>query len=303
LKGVRQLSRKKFIESHGGTANNWRTDFSFVNHAAKFVIFGAWDTHTQEGRSLILDKDWEQNKKGRKQAGYIQALEHIRLVAEEGYQLKTFPIIEDVDYVDATDSGKTSIKEFIQTLTDMTLNFTDDKWYAEGAHKPEYSAKPIEKEAVDLLEIANLAIEKTEKEKLIMCRVGQGQFRKNVIDIWGNGETCALTGINIAEMLVASHIIPWAKCEDNKQRLDGVNGILLCSHVDKLFAKHLITFEKQRMRYIIKIAHSLDLALLKSISIEKGLELAIARMHPRLQLRFDEYILEHNKVFAMKDVK
>lgn len=295
------LTRKKFIESYGAKANNWRTDWSFVNHEEKLVIFGAWDTYTEGERSLILHKDWVTNKKGRKQSGYIQSIEHIRLIEEQGYQLKTFPIIEDLDFVDETDSGRASIKTFIETLTDMTLRFTGDEWYAEGAHKPEHSLKALTGEAQEFLDIFNSDIGQTEKESLVMSRIGQGKFRKNVTDVWGNGEQCALTGINIREMLIASHILPWAKCTDNNQRLDGANGILLCSHVDKLFDKHLITFEKQRMRYVIKISSSLDLGLLRSIGIENGLELAIARMHPRTQLRFDEYILAHNDGYRINN--
>jgi hypothetical protein len=293
------LTRKKFIESYGATANNWRTDWSFVNHDEKLVIFGAWDTHTEGDRCLILHMDWITNKKGRKQPGYTQSIEHIRLINEQGYQLKTFPIIEDLDFVDETDSGRASIKEFIETLTDMSLRFTGDKWYAEGRHKPEHSSKSSTGEAQEFLDIFNLDVGQTEKESLVLSRIGQGKFRKNVIDVWGNGEQCALTGINIREMLIASHIFPWAKCNDNTQRLDGANGILLCSHVDKLFDKHLITFEKQRSRYVVKISNTLDLGLLRSIGIESGLELSIARMHPRTQLRFDEYIVEHNKTFEI----
>ena len=75
------------------------------------------------------------------------------------------------------------------------------------------------------------------------------------------------------------------------------NGILLCAHVDKLFDKHLITFVKQRNRYVIKIALQLDLVQLKSIGIESGLELGIAQMHPQYQLRFDEHLLVHNAQF------
>ncbi|MCZ8485692.1 HNH endonuclease signature motif containing protein [Vibrio lentus] len=64
----------------------------------------------------------------------------------------------------------------------------------------------------------------------------------------GNGECCALTLTSVREILIASHIVPWSKCESDEQRLDGANGILLCAHIDKLFDAHLLTFIKKRLK-------------------------------------------------------
>lgn len=44
------------------------------------------------------------------------------------------------------------------------------------------------------------------KLALVNARIGQGEFRKNVIELWGNGEKCAITMIDIRELLIASHI-------------------------------------------------------------------------------------------------
>jgi predicted restriction endonuclease len=51
-----------------------------------------------------------------------------------------------------------------------------------------------------------------------------------------------VTGFNKLEVLVASHIFPWATASD-EQRLDVHNGILLSPTYDALFDRHLITFE------------------------------------------------------------
>jgi len=47
----------------------------------------------------------------------------------------------------------------------------------------------------------------------------------------------------VRDVLTASHIIPWA--EDEALRLEGSNGILLCAHVDRLFDRHLISFDDE----------------------------------------------------------
>ena len=86
------MSRKQFIESQGATCKNWNWSWSFFNEAEKFIIFGAWDIHDSGNTNLILSEDWVTNGKGNKSLGYKQSREHIRLIEEENYQLKTFPM-------------------------------------------------------------------------------------------------------------------------------------------------------------------------------------------------------------------
>ena len=49
-------------------------------------------------------------------------------------------------------------------------------------------------------------------------------------------------GINIEEVLIASHIKPWADSDCN-EKLSSCNGLLLCPNHDKLFDKFLISFD------------------------------------------------------------
>ncbi|QLH69154.1 HNH endonuclease signature motif containing protein [Aeromonas veronii] len=43
-------------------------------------------------------------------------------------------------------------------------------------------------------------------------------------------------------MLIASHIKPWSKRDNNAERLYGSNALLLSPHIDKLFERGWITF-------------------------------------------------------------
>ena len=79
----------------------------------------------------------------------------------------------------------------------------------------------------------------TVREALIEARIGQGAYRARLLEIWDG--RCALTGCDLKEVLIASHAKPWAECS-NKERLDEYNGLLLASHVDKLFDCGLISF-------------------------------------------------------------
>ncbi len=76
----------------------------------------------------------------------------------------------------------------------------------------------------------------------IKTRVNQFVFRQIVL---ANYECkCAITGIDIPELLVASHIVPWA--ENKKERLNPENGICLSSLFDKAFDRGLIGFDEDR---------------------------------------------------------
>lgn len=132
---------------------------------------------------------------------------------------------------------------------------------------------------------------------LVNARVGQGEFRSNVIKTWGNGERCALTFVDIREMLVASHIKAWSECASTNERLDGANGILLCAHIDKLFDRHLITFIKTGHRYLLKMHPSLNKSQLKALGINDGDELMTSRLDLEMHARFDEYLGHHNRKF------
>ena len=79
----------------------------------------------------------------------------------------------------------------------------------------------------------------TEKYQLVMSRVGQGQYRKN-LELHEVG--CRVTGITDGRFLTASHIKPWSKSNDF-EKLDGNNGLLLSPHVDRLFDRGYISFE------------------------------------------------------------
>jgi hypothetical protein len=80
----------------------------------------------------------------------------------------------------------------------------------------------------------------TEAERLVVQRLGQDLFRKALMNYW-NGR-CPITGITDSALLRASHIIPWAECANDDQRLDVHNGLLLSALWDSAFDAGLISF-------------------------------------------------------------
>ncbi len=74
------------------------------------------------------------------------------------------------------------------------------------------------------------------KIREVKTRINQNVFRQIVVANYSC--KCAITGIDIPELLVASHIIPWSKNED--ERLNPENGICLSSLYDRAYDKGLI---------------------------------------------------------------
>jgi hypothetical protein len=83
----------------------------------------------------------------------------------------------------------------------------------------------------------------TEVERIVKERVGQGYFRRALLDFWDG--RCPVTGITDEPLLRASHIVPWAKCRSDEERLDVFNGLLLAVHWDAAFDSGLVSFDDE----------------------------------------------------------
>lgn len=90
------------------------------------------------------------------------------------------------------------------------------------------------------LEKATTEKDKTQIQRLINARRGQGEFRNGVLKRYPQ---CPISGVDMPELLIASHIKPWRDCNDN-ERLDRYNGLMLAPHIDALFDNGLITFKE-----------------------------------------------------------
>ncbi len=134
-----------------------------------------------------------------------------------------------------------------------------------------------------------LAPELTETERSYIrnARVGQGQFRKDLLAKYGG--KCPVTGIEQDQLLIASHIKPWKVCT-NRERLDSSNGVLLSALVDRLFDKGLITFSEDGFTIVSPRLSSSDRA---KCGIERW---------KRLQLeRKSKLFMEYHRTVEFKD--
>ena len=112
-------------------------------------------------------------------------------------------------------------------------NGVEDESTGPGISDPFAEIAEVEEELSELSE--------TERETVILARIGQGVFRDLLVEAWEG--KCAVTGAGFKPALVASHIKPWVAAT-NKERLDPLNGLLLIGTLDRLFDGGFITFNE-----------------------------------------------------------
>lgn len=72
-------------------------------------------------------------------------------------------------------------------------------------------------------------------------RVNQGFFRKMLLATYQT--QCCVCGLNVPDVLRASHIVAWSKDEEN--RMNPANGLCLSATYDAAFDCHLISFDEE----------------------------------------------------------
>lgn len=126
-----------------------------------------------------------------------------------------------------------------------------------------------------------------EQLRLVKTRTNQSFFRQSVLSSYNS--TCCLTGIDIPELLVASHIIPWSK--DEKNRLNPQNGLCLNNLHDKAFDRGLISFDDN---YQLILSNKIKTKKTKYFLDLEGKKMTLPKKFlPSIE--FLEY--HHNKVF------
>ena len=124
-------------------------------------------------------------------------------------------------------------------------------------------------------------IKMTEKDSIVKSRIGQGIFRKGLIEYWHG---CAISQCPLTWMLIAYHIKPWRDA-DNQERLDPYNGLLLLPNYDKLFDLGYISFN---LKGKIMYSRLLDKFDRETIGLTNNLHLV------KLEEQHLKYLKYHN---------
>lgn len=143
----------------------------------------------------------------------------------------------------------------------------DKALWKEFAANPESVAAGAEEAVARLVpamsaenEAIELPVGETEVARTVRVRRVQSFFRAAVLTSYG--KCCAISGLAVPDLLVASHIIPWGTSVE--RRADPTNGLCLNALFDRAFDRGLITIDEDNRvvvsRKLADAAQRADLA-------------------------------------------
>lgn len=140
----------------------------------------------------------------------------------------------------------------------------------------------LENELLDIIpdEIFN-DMEETEKLIWTKVRIGHSKLKEILVK---KDRCCKICGLSDERFLIASHIKPWSK-SNNQERLDLNNVLLLCPHHDSAFDKGYITFDREG-QILISSELTFETRALLNLNPENKIELTYKQ---------SEYIQWHKK--------
>lgn len=165
----------------------------------------------------------------------IAVLEAVReLVKEEVRKMRE-------EHPNIFDYGKPNQKSYpLKGFCTAAVTSLIDYAQYEGAEMIVAKEENPHKISIKLIKFFDITKEGEDVVSQTKSRRGQEYFRRMILTNYGGH--CALTGIDIPQLLLASHIIPWSDKEHKQDRLNPCNGICLSALYDKAFDKGLITF-------------------------------------------------------------
>lgn len=101
---------------------------------------------------------------------------------------------------------------------------------------------------------------KSEKPATVMTRLYQSFFRRAILSSYES--SCCICGIDLPQLLVASHIVPWSEKEET--RTDPENGLCLCALHDKAFDRGLMSLNNS---YAIMLSPTIKKSKTKAVKL------------------------------------
>ena len=138
-------------------------------------------------------------------------------------------------------------------------------------------------------EYINKTIKVTEIRQNIKVRRGQNIFRKKLLQY---DSKCKICGLDIPELLVASHTKNWDCC-NSFERLDVFNGFLLCNQHDGIYDKGFISFNDDGS---ILISNTINTSQYPLLNINNKVKIVIEENHKKyLKWHRENWFIDNRK--------
>lgn len=197
-------------------------------------------------------------------------------------------MIEDSQYADIYEVLSTVNYSFLKSLQFKMLNHIDD-------FQTDKAITEIEKVTNQKLDLSNKEIEAYYNA---LCKIRnnkvQSSFRAKLLEEFGF--KCAICEINKPDLLIASHIIPYSRCQNDVTIAgDHNNGLLLCPTHDALF--ELGNYISFSIDGDILISNVLEKSIYPSLNLNEKMKLEKKFLTDR-RIEFLEY---HKRFLALKE--
>ena len=120
----------------------------------------------------------------------------------------------------------------VKPIWDEFINDQEDLAFESEQILAEYQHKTIE-ETYPEIEFDLKDLKGEVKIRAVKVRVNQSVFRQMILKTYEG--RCTISGVDLPELLVAGHIVPWA--ENESERLNPENGLCLSNLYDKAYEK------------------------------------------------------------------
>lgn len=134
--------------------------------------------------------------------------------------------------------GMSGGRNQVKPIWDQFINNQEELVFESERILAKYQYKTIE-EVYPEIEFDLKDLKGEVKIRAVKTRVNQSVFRQMILKTYEN--RCAVSGINLSELLVAGHIVPWA--ENEHERLNPENGLCLSNLYDRAYEKGLICID------------------------------------------------------------
>ena len=177
--------------------------------------------------------------KERESANYFNSEKHADyFIQGVNFHIYAIKIVISLVYIiyNNLDTGYETFKEANKVKGDKDYADLYEEMLSSSDYSVIYLRSQIRKE---YLENSINYMKGADKKRYVNTRINQGPFRDVMLSRFNE---CAVCGMTLKDALIVSHIKAWSKCAP-EEKTDVHNALLLCPNHDKLFDRHLISFD------------------------------------------------------------
>lgn len=236
-----------------GNYNQRYTDFFDNLNRDFFFLKKDFDKYLLDAKDEFLNPQQDYNKKSEMPDRYNELLDNLKdydneLMKFDMYRKDVKPprvyLQSDSEYYNLVREVGIPNISYLSILKLRNVNNNKIMYYCRVFidYKPDIIKYESPMELEQEKEILSSNLTERKKSNLLNARQGQGEYRKKLLE---ECPSCPFTSVNDERLLIASHIKPWVRSND-EEKVDPKNGFAFTPTYDRLFDQGFITFEDDK---------------------------------------------------------